>query len=76
MTEQSYSFDWDNIQILDTEPNYYKRSISEMLHKEQANGINAQTQNCQTNPTTTFLTFFPGFKSHFHFTHIYFLTSA
>jgi len=44
MTEHSHSFDWDNIQILDTEPNYYKRSISEMLHiKEQANGINAQT---------------------------------
>jgi len=44
MTEQSHSFDWDNIQILDTEPNYYKRSISEMLHiKEQVNGINAQT---------------------------------
>jgi len=37
MTEQSHSFDWDT-QILDTEPNYYKRSISEMLHiKEQVN---------------------------------------
>jgi len=44
MTEQSHSFDWDNIQILNTEPSYYKRSISEMLHiKEQVNGINAQT---------------------------------
>jgi len=28
---------------LDSEPNFYKRSISEMLHiKEQKNGINAQ----------------------------------
>jgi len=37
-------FDWDNIKILDTESNFYKRSISEMLHiKEQENGINVQT---------------------------------
>jgi len=44
MIEQSHSFDWDNIQILDTEPNYYKRSISEMLHiKEQVNDINGIT---------------------------------
>jgi len=44
MIDHSHSFDWNNIQILDTEPNYYKRSISEMLHiKEQANDINAQT---------------------------------
>jgi len=43
MTEYSHSFDWDNIQILDTESNYYKKSISEMLHiKEQVNAINAQ----------------------------------
>jgi len=43
MNDHSHSFDWNNIQILDTEPNYYKRSISEMLHiKEQANGINAR----------------------------------
>jgi len=42
--EYSHMFDWDNIKILDTESNYYKRSISEMLHiKEQKNGINAQT---------------------------------
>jgi len=40
----SHTFDWDNIKILDTESNYYKRSISEMLHiKEQVNGINSQT---------------------------------
>jgi len=39
--EYSYSFDW--VKILDTESNYYKRSVSEMLLiKEQLNGINAQ----------------------------------
>jgi len=39
----SHSFDWDNIKILDSEPNYYKRLTSEMLHiKEQTNGINSQ----------------------------------
>jgi len=39
----SHSFDWDNVEILDTESNYFKRSVSEMLHiKEQINGINAQ----------------------------------
>jgi len=41
--EYSHSFDFNNVRILDTEPNYFKRSISEMLHiKEQANGVNAQ----------------------------------
>jgi len=40
----SHTFDRDCIKILDTENNFYKRSISEMLHiKEQENGINAQT---------------------------------
>jgi len=39
----SHTFDWDNVKIFDTESNFYKRSISEMLHiKEQENGINAQ----------------------------------
>jgi len=43
MTEFSRSFDWNNVRILDTEANYFKRSVSEMLHiKEQRNGINAQ----------------------------------
>jgi len=41
--EYSHSFDWENIKILDTESNYYKRAVSKMLHiKEQSNGINAQ----------------------------------
>jgi len=39
----SYSFDWENIKILDSEPNFYKRSVSKMLHiKEQQTDINAQ----------------------------------
>jgi len=28
----SHIFDWENIKILDTEPNYYKRLISEIIH--------------------------------------------
>jgi len=40
MREFSHSFDWDNVRILDTETNYFKRSVSEMLHiKKQKNGI-------------------------------------
>jgi len=43
MLKHSHFFDWENVKILDTEPNFFKRSVSEMLHiKEQLNGINAQ----------------------------------
>jgi len=36
-------FDWNNVKILDTESNYNKRLVSEMLHiKEQKRGINSQ----------------------------------
>jgi len=39
----SHTFDWKNIKILDSELNFFKRSISEMIHiKEQENNINAQ----------------------------------
>jgi len=39
----NHKFDWENVKILDTELNYNKRLISEMLHiKEQTNGINSQ----------------------------------
>jgi hypothetical protein len=39
----NHSFDWKNAIILDTEPRYYKRLISEMIHiKEQNNGLNLQ----------------------------------
>jgi len=41
--QASHSFDWNNIKILDTERNYFKRLISEMLHiREQSHGLNAQ----------------------------------
>jgi len=43
MQKFSHSFDWENIKILNFEPNFYKRLVSEMLHiKEQQNGINAR----------------------------------
>jgi len=43
MQKFSHSFDWDNIKILDSEPNFYKRLVSEMLHiKEHQNAINVQ----------------------------------
>jgi len=39
--ESNHSFNWNDIKILDSEPNYNRRLISEMLHiKEQTNGIN------------------------------------
>jgi len=44
MLSCNHSFDWNHrYRILDTEPNYNKRLISEMLHiKEQSNSINSQ----------------------------------
>jgi len=37
----NHSFNWNDAKILDSESNYNKRLISEMLHiKEQSNGIN------------------------------------
>jgi len=33
--------DWENVKVLDFEPKYYKRLISEMIHiKKQKNGLN------------------------------------
>jgi len=41
MVKHNHTFDWKNVKILDSESNYNKRLISEMLHiKEQSNGIN------------------------------------
>lgn len=38
---EGHEFDWDNVSILDSEPHYTKRLISEMLHiKNQLNSIN------------------------------------
>jgi len=40
--ELNHSFDWKNTKILDIEPNYYKRLISEMIYiKTQDNGLNS-----------------------------------
>ena len=37
-----HSFDWNKVSILDSESNFHKRIISEMIHiKEQKNGINS-----------------------------------
>jgi len=42
--DYNHEFDWDNIEILDTERFYNKRLISENLHiKRQINSINKQT---------------------------------
>jgi len=30
--QHSHTFDWENVKILDNESNYYKRSVSEILH--------------------------------------------
>jgi len=41
MVKYNHSFDWKDVRILDSEANYNKQLISEMLHiKEQSNGIN------------------------------------
>jgi len=39
--ELDHSVDWDNAKILNFNPYYYKRLISEVMHiKEQKNGLN------------------------------------
>jgi len=41
---EGHEFDWDNILILDEEPSYKKRLISEMLHiSQQRKGLNVQS---------------------------------
>ncbi|KYM96044.1 hypothetical protein ALC62_13294 [Cyphomyrmex costatus] len=40
----NHDIDWDNTAILDNEPIYFKRSISEMIHiKNQTNSLNLQS---------------------------------
>jgi hypothetical protein len=42
--DNNHNFDWENVEILDKEPSYKKRSISEMLHiKKQHKGLNKQS---------------------------------
>jgi len=39
----NHTFDWEKVEILDTEPHFHKRIISEMIHiKEQKNGVNCK----------------------------------
>ncbi|KYN27931.1 hypothetical protein ALC57_02677, partial [Trachymyrmex cornetzi] len=42
--EHNHDFQWDNVRILDEEPCYMKRLISEMINiKKQTNSLNLQT---------------------------------
>ena len=41
LMENDHQMKWNNVEILDTEPNYHKRLISEAIHiKTQENGLN------------------------------------
>jgi len=41
---KNHEFDWESINILDSEPSWYKRIVSEMIHiKMQSHGINKQS---------------------------------
>ncbi|KYN08288.1 hypothetical protein ALC62_00718, partial [Cyphomyrmex costatus] len=56
--ECNHTMDWDNVHILDNEPSYMKRSISEMIFiKKQLNGLNLQsdTKKFPENYITTLL---------------------
>ncbi|KYM96993.1 hypothetical protein ALC62_12327, partial [Cyphomyrmex costatus] len=56
--EYNHTMDWDNVHILDNEPSYIKRSISEMIFiKKQLNGLNLQsdTERFPENYITTLL---------------------
>jgi len=42
--EFNHEFEWEKINILDTEPSWKKRIVSEMIHiKKQQSGINKQS---------------------------------
>ncbi|KYN05244.1 hypothetical protein ALC62_03848 [Cyphomyrmex costatus] len=53
--EKNHDFNWSKVEILDMEPSYKKRLISEMVHiKKQTHGINKQNDTeslpyCYTN---------------------------
>ncbi|XP_011868003.1 PREDICTED: uncharacterized protein LOC105562081, partial [Vollenhovia emeryi] len=53
--DASHEFDWESVSILDEEPSYHKRLISEMIHiKRQVNSLNNQTQNYYLKNTYQF----------------------
>jgi len=42
--QEDHEIDWNDIHILDNEPSWYKRIISEMIHiKTQSCGLNKQS---------------------------------
>jgi len=44
--EYNHSFDWDNTKIIDRKSNFYKRTVSEMIHiKEQKVGLNLNSDS-------------------------------
>jgi len=48
----NHEFDWNNTKILDSEPHYHKKLISEMIHiKEQKHGINLNNDTELLNDT-------------------------
>jgi len=56
MMEFSHSFDWNNVKILDKKANYFKRSVSEMLHiRDWMASTRKRTWNCSTILTIVFL---------------------
>jgi len=49
--KSGHEFDWDNVKILDSESNYNKRLISEMIYiKKQKHGLNAHTDTALLDP--------------------------
>jgi len=44
---ERHEFDWNDVHILDNEPSWFKRIISEMIHiKIQFCGLNKQSDTC------------------------------
>ena len=48
--DNNHDFYWKNVKILDKEPNYFKRLVSEMIHiKKEDKTINKQTDTTNLN---------------------------
>ena len=48
--ENNHYFNWKNVKILDKEPNYFKRLVSEMIHtRKEDKTINKQTDTTNLN---------------------------
>jgi len=71
ISKYDYSMDWKNIKILNFEPKYHKRLISEMIYiKKQKNSLNLDS-NCWMNLTLTYL--IELLMSHKHSVYSFFL---